>query len=172
MKNWKVKIIFVALILTLFILSLINFSKNLSSYIEIKNKFSYNTHYLNNLSFFKKRLAQLEKEIQGAPKKIINDLDHISLLNKCSKYASEFDIDIISYNPINKLLKKKKEFKEVSIELNFKTDYLNLNKFINKIENMDYITKIDNLEIYRIEPYSSRIKSKIIITGFTINEKQ
>jgi len=172
MKNLQFKIIFIALILILLILLLVNFSKNLSSFIETKNKYLYDTHYLDNISCFKKRLKQIEKEIEESPKKIISNLTPILLLNHCSKFANELNIDIISYNPVNKLFKNKKEFNEVSIEIHIKTDYINLIKLINIIENLNFVTKNDKLEIYRIEPYSSRIKSKIIITGFTIHERQ
>ncbi len=144
----------------------------LSSYFNTKNEYLNNTYYLNNIDIYKKQLARIEKELQDAPKKIINNLSHILLLNKCSRFANDLNIDIISYTPINPPSKKNPDYKEVSIELNIKTDYLNLAKFINKIETRDFISNIDKLEIYRIEPYSSRVKSKIIITGFTISEKQ
>ena len=171
MKKWIFKIIFITIVLVLLVLSLLDFSKNLSAYKKIKDNYLYNTHYLDNLSYFKKRLGQVEMEIKNAPKKIISSLTPIMLLNHCSEFAGKLNVDIISYNPANKLSKNETEFKEVSIEIHVKTDYLNLIKFINKIENLNSITKIDKLEIYRIEPYSSGIKSKIILTGYTINEK-
>ncbi len=171
MKKPVFKIIFIAIVLVLFILLLLNFSKNLSAFKTTRDKYSYSTHYLNNLSYFTKRLSQIEKQIKNAPKRIILNLNPILLLNHCSKLAGKSNIDIVSYNPISKLSKDETEFKEVSIEIHVKTDYLNLIKFINKVENLDLIIKIDDLEIYRIEPYSSGIKSKIILTGFAINEK-
>ena len=171
MRNQKFKIICTLVVLILTIFMLVNFSKNISSFLKIKNQYIYNTHYLNNLSYFKERLIKSEKEIENAPKQIISNLTHINLLNYCSKFASELKINILAYNPVNKPRKNNKEFSEKSIEINIKTGYLNLIKFINKIENLNFITRVDNLEIFRVEPYSSQIKSKIIITGFFINEK-
>ena len=171
MKNWKIKIIFIAIILILFAVILVSLSKNLSSYKDIKDKYTFHTHYLNNLPYFKTQLARMEKEIEEAPKKINSNLTSIKLLNHCSKFANELKISILSYNPINKPGKSSKEFKKISIEINIKTDFIKMIKFINKIETLNFMTSIDKLEVFRIEPYSSDIKSKIIITGFTLNEK-
>ena len=172
MKDWKIQIIFTTIILTCFIILLVNFSNNLSSYTKIKSNYENNLNYLNNLDFFKNKSNLLEKKIQNSPKKITDTLTPIILLNKCSAIANKLGIDILSYNPIKQLKKENDEYNKISIELNIKTDYTQLIKFINKIEKLKLISRIDQLEIYRIEPYSSGIKGKIVITGFYINEKQ
>ena len=165
------KITVTSIIVVLFIGTLIMFAHTLSSYTEIKNQYIYNTHYLDNLSYFREQLNKLEKDIENAPKKII-PLTPILILNHCSKIAESLNMDIISYNPVNILKQENTGYKDISIELNIKTGYPALINFINKMENLDYVTEIKKLEIYRIEPYSSKIKCKLIISGYTVNEEQ
>lgn len=172
MKKNIFKISFILLIFILLILFTINFLKNINTLLIIKKEYSRNIHYLNNLPHYKKRLNEIEQKIKNEPKNIFHNITHLFLLNQCTQFADKLKIGITSYNPVNTLTKKDKEYHEVSIEINVKTDFISILKFLNKIERADFITRINRLEINRKEPFSSDVKSKIIITGFNINEKQ
>ncbi|MBU1077830.1 MAG: type 4a pilus biogenesis protein PilO [Spirochaetes bacterium] len=171
MKNLLFKTIFILVVFILFLLTIISFSKNTFSLIKAKNSYLSDLYYLNNLPEFKERLKTIELEFQNDKKKLFLNLSSISLLNHCSRIADKLNISILSFNPVINSKSHNNDFKQTIIELNIETDYINLIKFINKVESLEFITKIDKLEIYRIDPYSSKIKSKITIAGISINEK-
>lgn len=170
MKKHIIKTTISALIIILLIIS-INFTvNNINKYLSLKNEYTRNIKYLNNLPYYKKRLKRLIQQDKQALKKIVPDITPLFLLNECTLMAKKHNISINSYNPLNRSINKNDPYQEISIEISIKSDFFSLIKFINSIEKAKFITQIKNLQIERIEPFSNLIRAKMIISGYTIHE--
>ena len=127
---------------------------------------------ISNIDDFKKEISKLKKEVGQYETKLPTEKEITSILNQLSALASQEQVKIIGIRELgitrDDAEEKERAYKEVPIEIEMKSGYHQLGRFINKIESSDRLMKIESLEINSNYQNLTEHTVKLVISSFVL----
>ena len=127
---------------------------------------------IDNIDSFKTRIADLKEKVGQYETRLPTKKEISSILNHLSALASQEDIKITGIKELKTIKVEMQEgeqaYSGVPIEIDMKSGYHQLGKFISEIENSDRLMKIDDLEIKSTSENLTEHNVKLIISSFVL----
>ena len=127
---------------------------------------------IDNIDSFKTKIADLKEKVGQYETRLPTKKEISSILNHLSALASQEDIKITGIKELKTIKGEMQEgeqaYSGVPIEIDMKSGYHQLGKFINEIENSDRLMKIDDLEIKSSSENLTEHDVKLIINSFVL----
>ena len=127
---------------------------------------------IDNIDSFKTRIADLKEKVGQYETRLPTKKEISSILNHLSALASQEDIKITGIKELETIKGEMQEgeqaYSGVPIEIDMKSGYHQLGKFISQIENSDRLMKIDDLEIKSTSENLTEHNVKLIVSSFVL----
>ena len=127
---------------------------------------------IDSIGELKARIDDLKEKVSQYESRLPTKKEISSILNHLSALASQEDIKITGIRELETIKGEMQEgeqaYSGVPIEINMKSGYHQLGKFINEIENSDRLMKIDDLEIKSTSENLTEHDVKLIISSFVL----
>ncbi len=127
---------------------------------------------IDNIDSFKIKIADLKEKVGQYETRLPTKKEISSILNHLSALASEEDIQITGIKELETIKGEIQEgeqaYSGVPIEIDMKSGYHQLGRFISEIENSDRLMKIDDLEIKSTSENLTEHNVKLIISSFVL----
>jgi Tfp pilus assembly protein PilO len=135
--------------------------------VKLKKDLRELTNDLGNMEALKRNAAEAQENILSKTKKIISEEQLTSLLNDLSELANKNNVQILEMRPTkesgSKLEKPSQtaKFSPLLVKLELVSDYHNLGKFINTLENNPTFIAVQDMNI--ISRDSDFLKQKVVL---------
>ena len=127
---------------------------------------------IDNIDSFKTKIADLKEKVGQYETRLPTKKEISSILNHLSALASQEDIKITGIKELETIKGEMQEgeqaYSGVPIEIDMKSGYHQLGKFISEIENSDRLMKIDDLEIKSTSENLIEHDVKLIVSSFVL----
>ena len=127
---------------------------------------------IDNVDNLKAEIAQLKKGMSQYEARLPTQKEISSILNNLSDLASWENIKITEIKELETIKGEMGEgeqaYSGVPIEIDMKSGYHQLGKFINQIENSDRLMKIDDLEINSASESLTEHNVRLIVSSFVL----
>jgi len=127
---------------------------------------------IGNIDSFKTKIADLKEKVDQYEARLPTKKEISSILNHLSALASQEHIKITGIKELETIKGEMQEgeqaYSGVPIEIDMKSGYHRLGKFINEIENSDRLMKIDDLEIKSTSENLTEHNVKLIVSSFVL----
>lgn len=127
---------------------------------------------IGNIDSFKTKIADLKEKVGQYETRLPTKKEISSILNHLSALASQEHIKITGIKELETIKGEMQEgeqaYSGVPIEIDMKSGYHQLGKFISEIENSDRLMKIDDLEIKSTSENLTEHNVKLIVSSFVL----
>ncbi len=127
---------------------------------------------INSIDELKARIIALKEKVGQYETRLPIKKEISSILNHLSTLASEEDIKITAIKELETIKGEMQEgeqaYSGVPIEIDMKSGYHQLGKFISEIENSDRLMRIDDLEIKSTSENLTEHDVKLIVSSFVL----